>query len=186
MNFSHYSCEPVEMAAALVNTDQRAAGKGDWLRDVEHLRAFLEPFAPMWEGETQRLTTGDLDRVKRQRDRLRAVFAATDTERAVADINTLLAEYHATPRVSTHGGEPHLHFEPRGSAVHEWLGVVTAMGLATVMVENGLDRFGVCAADDCADVFVDTSRNRSRRHCSTTCSTRGHVAAHRRRQRQSG
>jgi predicted RNA-binding Zn ribbon-like protein len=83
--------------------------------------------------------------------------------------------------VSLHTGEPHLHFEPIGSSMSSWLGAVTAMGLAAVIVEDGVDRFGICGANDCEDVYVDTSKNRSRRHCSNTCSTREAVAAHRRR-----
>ena len=64
------------------------------------------------------------------------------------------------------------------------MAVVTAMGLTAVVAEYGLNRLGVCSSDTCRDVFVDTSRNRSRRHCSTTCATREHVAAHRQRKRQ--
>jgi predicted RNA-binding Zn ribbon-like protein len=56
------------------------------------------------------------------------------------------------------------------------------MGLATVLIEHGVERFGVCNAGDCDDVFVDSSRNRSRLHCSSTCSTREAVASYRRRQ----
>ena len=55
------------------------------------------------------------------------------------------------------------------------------MALATVLAEHGFSRFGVCHADDCADVFVDMSRNRSRRYCNDVCSTRTNVAAYRRR-----
>jgi predicted RNA-binding Zn ribbon-like protein len=63
-----------------------------------------------------------------------------------------------------------------------WLGAITGMGLASVIVEHGVDRFGVCGSAGCDDVYVDTSRNRSRRHCSNTCSTREAVAAYRKRQ----
>jgi predicted RNA-binding Zn ribbon-like protein len=63
-----------------------------------------------------------------------------------------------------------------------WLGAITAMGLASVIVENGVERFGVCDSSGCNDVYIDTSRNRSRRHCSNTCSTREAVAAYRKRQ----
>jgi predicted RNA-binding Zn ribbon-like protein len=40
----------------------------------------------------------------------------------------------------------------------------------------------VCHASNCRDVFVDTTRNRSRLHCCGTCSTREAVAAYRKRQ----
>jgi predicted RNA-binding Zn ribbon-like protein len=41
-----------------------------------------------------------------------------------------------------------------------------------------------CADESCGDVFVDASRNRSRRYCSDTCANRLNVAAHRRRRRE--
>jgi predicted RNA-binding Zn ribbon-like protein len=57
------------------------------------------------------------------------------------------------------------------------------MGLSVALVEGGFERFGSCASATCDDVYVDTSRNRSRRNCSDTCTTRENVAAFRRRQR---
>ncbi|HEY5400209.1 MAG TPA: CGNR zinc finger domain-containing protein [Trebonia sp.] len=42
-------------------------------------------------------------------------------------------------------------------------------------------RLRVCAADDCEDVLVDLSKNRSRRFCSLTCANRVNVAAYRSR-----
>ncbi|MGD2061660.1 MAG: CGNR zinc finger domain-containing protein, partial [Acidimicrobiia bacterium] len=103
-------------------------------------------------------------------------------ELASKRVNILLEKYGATPRLSTHSGNPHLHFEPLESAMVCWLGAITAMGLASVIVEHGVDRFGACDSATCIDVYVDTSRNRSRRHCSNTCSTREAVAAYRKRQ----
>lgn len=182
MDFSHYTDAPVELAVALVNTDQRYDGS-DRIAELEGLRSFLEEWRQLWEGEAQDPTDADLPVVHRLRGDLRSVFEAGDEEASAQILNRLLAEHGALPRVSTHSGHPHLHFEPTGSAMGQWLGVVTAMGLATVLVEEGLERFGSCASDTCRDVFVDTSRNRSRRHCSTTCATREAVAAYRRRHR---
>ena len=184
MDFSHYSCAPADMAVALVNTDERVQGE-DHLVSFEDLQVFLEEWRELWEGDSQRPTEEDVARVARLRGRLRSVFEAEDEGRAVEILNMILVDNHAVPRVSLHGGSPHLHFEPSGDAFSVWLAVVTGMGLTTVLVDQGLARFGVCAATDCRDVFLDTSRNRSRRHCSTTCSTREAVAAHRRRQRDS-
>ena len=45
-----------------------------------------------------------------------------------------------------------------------------------------LDRLRVCAADDCDDVLVDLSKNRSRRFCEAGCGNRANVAAYRARQ----
>ena len=83
--------------------------------------------------------------------------------------------------VSVHGGHPHLHFEPQDAGVAPWLSAVTAMGLSVVVCDYGSDRLGVCDSHQCADVYVDTSRNRSRRYCSDTCASRENVAAYRKR-----
>lgn len=183
MDFSHYTDEPVELAVALVNTDQRPAGKEDELTSLDALARFLKPYAHLWRGEVREPDVGDLARIHVLRERLRAVFCAADEAEAADILNKILSDSVATPRVSVHHGAPHLHFEPLGTTLSQWLAVVTGMGLATVLVDHGLDRFGTCDAGDCLDVYVDTSRNRSRRHCSSTCSTRENVAAYRRRKR---
>ncbi|WP_425554615.1 CGNR zinc finger domain-containing protein [Kribbella sancticallisti] len=41
---------------------------------------------------------------------------------------------------------------------------------------------GTCAADGCADVYIDVSARAHRRFCSVTCQNRTRVAAFRRRQ----
>jgi predicted RNA-binding Zn ribbon-like protein len=51
------------------------------------------------------------------------------------------------------------------------------------LLDLGADRFGTCADPRCGGVFIDTSRNRSRRYCSDRCASRANVAAHRERQR---
>ena len=48
---------------------------------------------------------------------------------------------------------------------------------------EGWQRLGVCSAEGCDDVYVDTSRNASRRYCSNTCASRSTVAAYRARQK---
>lgn len=179
MNFSHYSDRPVELAVDLVNTVQE---DGDHIETAQQLQAFLSAYEDMWEGIAKPPNSSDLRSVHALRDSLREVLETDDESRASELVNKILAEHGAIPRVSTHSGEPHLHFEPIGTSISSWLGAITAMGLATVIIENGVERFGVCGASNCEDAYIDTSRNRSRRHCSTTCSTREAVAAYRARQ----
>lgn len=116
------------------------------------------------------------------RERLRKVFAATDDAAAAEVLNGLLSEARATPMVSVHGGTPHLHFESENAGVAAWLASVTAMGLSFVLCDHGTERLGRCDSQQCNDVYIDTSRNRSRRYCSDTCASRENVAAFRRRQ----
>ncbi len=179
MNFSHYSDRPVALAVDLVNTSQM---DGDQIETPDQLEAFLQTYGDMWAGVASPPKAADLDKIKKLRSDLREILATRDETEASEMINQILAEHGAAPRVSTHSGEPHLHFEPIGTSISSWLGAITAMGLATVIIENGVERFGVCGASSCEDVYIDTSRNRSRRHCSTTCSTREAVAAYRARQ----
>jgi predicted RNA-binding Zn ribbon-like protein len=179
MDFSHYTTKPVELAVHLVNTRGEAT---DLLATDEDLGSFLESYRPMWEGVAKPPRKTDLEPIQALRGSLREIFEADDEEVASKKVNSLLDMYGATPRLSTHNGIPHLHFEPVESAMVCWLGATTAMGLASVIVEHGVGRFGVCGSGGCHDVYVDTSRNRSRRHCSNTCSTREAVAAYRKRQ----
>lgn len=179
MNFSHYSDRPVELAVELVNTAQRDS---DALATTEQLKTFLGGYEDLWEGVAFPPKSADLKAIHGLRSSLREVLETDDETKAADLINEILAKHGAIPRVSTHSGQPHLHFEPVGTTIVSWLGAITAMGLATVIIENGVERFGVCGASNCDDVYVDTSRNRSRRHCSSTCSTREAVAAYRARQ----
>lgn len=179
MNFSHYSDRPVALAVDLVNTAQL---DGDQITTADQLAEFLAGYEDMWKGVANPPKAADLAKVKSLRSELRKILETTDETEASDLINRILAEHGAAPRVSTHSGKPHLHFEPVGTSISSWLGATTAMGLATVIIENGVERFGVCGASNCEDVYIDTSRNRSRRHCSTTCSTREAVAAYRARQ----
>lgn len=179
MDFSHYTDQPVDLAVALINTLQI---EDDLISDSAQLEEFLDEFKGMWKGAAQPPKKEELEPIRRLRESLRAVIASDDEVSASEQVNKILESYHAVPRVSLHSGTPHFHFETTGASMCSWLGATTAMGLASVIVEHGIDRFGVCCSGDCDDVYVDTSRNRSRRHCSNTCSTREAVAAYRKRQ----
>jgi predicted RNA-binding Zn ribbon-like protein len=54
-----------------------------------------------------------------------------------------------------------------------------------LLISDNLERVRECAADDCAWLFLDQSRNRSRRWCDmTVCGNRDKVQRHRARQRR--
>lgn len=183
VDFSHYSNAPLGLVVELVNTDGKLVDRRDSLMFLSDLEAFIDRHRDIWMEDSRAPTESDVEPVRTLRRALRAVFEASDPDQAATIINQILADNGAAPRVSTHGGMPHLHFETPGTSFSRWLAVVAAMGLATVVVDQGIGRLGVCASADCHDVFLDTSRNRSRRHCSSTCSTRENVAAYRKRHR---
>ena len=183
MDFSHYSDAPVQMAVDLVNTLNAVSGD-DTLAFPIDVTEFISSRDADWCKPGWEATQDDLNEVVALRSRLRSVFDAGDETIAAAMINTVLSEADAVPRLSLHGDGPHLHFESDDDSPATWLGAVTAMGLTVAIIEGGYERFGTCSSSTCDDVFVDGSRNRSRRHCSDTCTTRENVAAHRARQRE--
>lgn len=182
MYFAHYNDFPVTLAADLVNTYGWFSGN-ESITTAADLAEFLDRHRGEWTADLPKPTPADVTALHNLRGTLRQVFTAPDAETAARLLNQILAETHATPRLSTHEGPAHLHFEPNNGTLADWLGVFAAMGLATVVAGGGVERLGTCQSETCDDAFVDTSRNRSRRHCSTTCGTREHVAAHRQRKR---
>lgn len=115
---------------------------------------------------------------------VRPVFEATDAgdlDRAAALVNGLLEQTRARPRlVHTESGWD-LHFHGRDQTVYEgWAGGLAA-GLALALGSDRGGRLGVCAADPCDRVYIDSSRNGGRRFCSTRCQNRVKAAAHRAR-----
>jgi predicted RNA-binding Zn ribbon-like protein len=183
MDFSHYSGEPVQMAVDVVNTFNSVSGE-DALTSPDAVTEFIWSRDADWCKPGWKATQDDLNEVVALRSRLRSVFDAANESEAATMINAVLSEADAVPRLSLHGAGPHLHFESDDDSPATRLGAVTAMGLTVAIIEGGYERFGTCSSSTCDDVFVDGSRNRSRRHCSDTCTTRENVAAHRARRRE--
>jgi predicted RNA-binding Zn ribbon-like protein len=185
MDFSHYNDLPVQLAVDLVNTINVVSGE-DQLTSPESVVEFITSRETDWYEPGWKPGESDLHEVRALRSKLRSVFDARDEVDAADQLNSILSDAEAVPRLSLHGEGPHLHFETDDESPARWLGVVAAMGLTVAIVEGGYQRFGTCDSSTCDDAYVDTSRNRSRRHCSDTCTTRENVAAHRARQREEG
>ncbi|MFE0464026.1 CGNR zinc finger domain-containing protein [Kitasatospora sp. NPDC058965] len=119
------------------------------------------------------------------------VALLTDAVRAASHggplgpVNALLEQYPPLIRVDDHDGEgaPHLHFAPNGEDPVSWLGRSCAAALAHVTCGDPAVTIGRCHAADCERLYVDDSRNRTRRFCSNACASRTTVAAHRARRR---
>jgi predicted RNA-binding Zn ribbon-like protein len=116
---------------------------------------------------------------------LRVVFTAVtadDVDTAAHQVNRLLADTGAHPWLDRHDGEPwHLHFRgAQDSLVTGWA-AGCATGLAVVLGSDLQGRIGVCTAPRCDRVYVDASRNGTRRFCSTPCQNRVKTAAFRAR-----
>lgn len=178
MTFTHDTELALQSAAALVNT---MAGEGgpDGLATI----ADLEQFVATWRW-TGRRTRGraELDEVRALRPRL-ACFWELGEEGAAELTNVLLAEARALPRLVRHDDLGwHLHATPDDAPLATRMAVEAAMAFADVLRADELRRLRVCEADDCQDVHIDLSRNRSRLYCSATCGNRVAAAAYRERQ----
>ncbi len=162
-------------AAALVNTEDAGT-----LDDLAALDAFLA--AHEFSGSRAH-TRAELAAVQALRPRLRAVWLA-DEDGAVAIVNDLLAEGRALPYLVKHDAwDYHLHATPPHAPLADRMAVEAAMAFVDVIRTGELGRLRVCAADDCRDVLVDFSKNRSRRFCDAGCGNRANVAAYRARLR---
>ena len=100
--------------------------------------------------------------------------AAEQTEAAVRLVNDMLATTGARPRLDRHDGEPwHLHFHGAEDSLVTGWAAGCATGLAVVLGGESRGRLGVCSAPSCDRVFVDTSRNATRRLSSLVAAAIG-------------
>jgi predicted RNA-binding Zn ribbon-like protein len=170
--------DPVALAVDLVNTWDVLEPDPEQLRDASALKRFLERRG---YGEGLRTTSRDVAQVRVLRDSLRAAFTAEDEEGAVQELNGVLARSAAKPQFERSGQEWGVRWVGR---VCDSVATTTAMSLLEAIRDDGWDRFGICAGAPCCCVFVDRSKNRSRRFCSDLCADRVAQALHRERTRR--
>ncbi|WP_329570315.1 CGNR zinc finger domain-containing protein [Kitasatospora sp. NBC_01266] len=165
----------------LLNTAPEVSGF-EQLSDLVALDAFV---VRQDLSEIDAVTSADLVAVHGLRGRLREIFTAGSTELAAELVNVLVASVNATPRLTDHDGHGwHMHYFAPHAALADHLAAELGMALGLIVMAGERERLRRCEAPDCARVFVDLSRNRSRRYCdSRTCGNRMHVAAYRARQR---
>jgi predicted RNA-binding Zn ribbon-like protein len=175
MAFAHDTEVSLNGTAALVNT-----GRGG----VEELPdgVALDRFIAHWQWTGSRThDEAELTAVLRLRERLARLWEMTP-DQAVEVVNTLLRDASALPQLVKHDGwDYHIHATSPGAPLADRIAVDAAMAIADVIRSGEFGRLRVCAADDCDDVVIDLSKNRSRRFCGLTCANRVNVAAYRQR-----
>ena len=175
MDYDTYGSNAVELAIDLANADRD---------DPDWVRAFLDAHTEWFtDGTALELTEQDAGQVGQVATLVRDVALAQTEPEVMARLNALLALASPRPYATDHDGELHLHYAHPDAPLLEQLTTTVAMGLSQVVVQHGWQRLGVCSAEGCGNVYVDTSRNASRRYCSNTCASRSSVAAYRARQR---
>jgi predicted RNA-binding Zn ribbon-like protein len=155
------------------------------LLSPRYLRRYLEFHG--YEAAAAAVDDASVAPARALRERLRQAFDATSEEKAVATLNTLLAEHGRPPQLERAGARGwRFRYGPDEQAGIEFLAAPTALGLLETIREHGLSRFGRCDAHPCRCVYVDRSRNRSRRYCCDLCADRANQQAARRRRRRQG
>jgi predicted RNA-binding Zn ribbon-like protein len=173
--FTHDTEVSLNAAAALVNTGHEDV---DALSTPEQLGEFVREWG--WTGRV----TGDADElaaVLALRPRIEALWQA-DEDETVRLVNEMLREAQALPQLVKHDRwDYHLHATPPDAELAQRILVEAAMAVVDVVRAGELGRLRTCAADDCDDLVVDLSKNRSRRFCDGGCGNRSNVAAYRAR-----
>jgi predicted RNA-binding Zn ribbon-like protein len=170
MLFAHDTEVALAGTAALVNTE---------LADLDALDRFVEEWG--WTGSRTR-DARELREVQALRPELRELWLEPDDEQVVERVNHLLRDAKALPQLVRHDEwDWHLHATDPSAPLAVRMAVETAMAFVDLIRTGELGRREVCDADTCDDVYIDLSRNRSRRYCSVTCGNREAVAAYRAR-----
>lgn len=188
MNFNSHVDAVVTVAVSLVNALTPGQARG---RDYQPPAAEGRPAAVTAALRTglataRPVTAAEAADLAATATQLRVVFDAVDAgdvDAAAAQVNAILAASGARPQLDRHDGEPwHLHFHGRTESLAQGWAAGCATGLAVVLGTELYDRLGICTAPRCDRVYVDASRNGTRRFCSTSCQNRVKAAAFRARQ----
>jgi predicted RNA-binding Zn ribbon-like protein len=177
---SYYDKGAQLLAEQIVNTRDTTRPEPEFLRTPADLANYLQ----RWNiSRLDEPTAQDLAEVLELRGRLRAVFEAGEMAVAVEVLNDLLQGVRVRPQLGLKpDGGIKLELEVGEELpLARRLAAEAALGLSVALEQYGIERLHVCGAAPCTEVFIDTSRNHSRRYCCAQCANRHNVAAHRQR-----
>ncbi len=192
MNFSSHIDAVLAVAVALANslTPGEARGRGYAPPEGDELPAMVTAALRAGRADTRDVSGAEAAELSAVAADLRRVFDAVAAGRpddAAGQVNSLLRSTGARPWLDRHDDEPwHLHFHGANDSLATGWAAGCATGLAIVLGGDGHGRLGTCTADRCDRVYVDASRNGTKRFCSTACQNRVKAAAFRARQAAQG
>jgi predicted RNA-binding Zn ribbon-like protein len=181
--FGSYEESGAHVAVELVNELAVQFAFGRPVREVEPfaaVRRILEIDPP----SAEQLRDRDVPDFVALAGRLKCVFGQLqrgDLDAAAGGINDLLAAHSARPHLAKENGQWRLHHHPVDATLEPMATAICAEGLARLISAGDAGRLGTCESDDCDRVFLDESKNGSRRFCSLSCQNRVKAAAFRRR-----
>lgn len=180
--FDGYENVGAAVAVDLVNelALERAFGRPAQLSDPFLAIERIVERDPTWPPLHGRHVPGLIKLAKRLRE-VFLLLQAGELDAAAAGLNDLLAAHPAHPHLAKDHGRWRLHHHPADADLVPMATAISADGMARMVGAGRAGRLGACDADDCDRVFLDGSKNGSRRFCSTTCQNRLKAAAFRRR-----
>ena len=179
---SAYRESAMRLVEDFINTYDTFLAEPEHLRTPSDLQRFLiDHNIPV----VKQLNEDTLAEARQLRTQLRELWTAGDTEKAMRGLNALLAAKPFSAAFEF-DGEGKLHLDLAVShdlpTLHR-LAAESALGIGFALGEYGSERLRACAAEPCRDVFIDTSRNGTRRFCSDRCANRHNTIAFRTRKR---
>jgi predicted RNA-binding Zn ribbon-like protein len=174
-----YEQQALDVAVDLANSLDVVSGE-DYLTDAGAVSAWLEQRGIHDSGPP---SEADVNALRRLRERVRLVMEGSDQD-AERALDQLVDSAAVRPRLNLGPEAWRLSYVTGKAGIVNRVAAIAVAGLAAALAESGRDRFGICSKDGCRDVYVDTSKNRSRRYCSDSCSNRANVAAFRARQKK--
>jgi predicted RNA-binding Zn ribbon-like protein len=157
-----------ELAVRLANTAGGGGEPGDRLTSLDGLRELVSDREHLRKG----ITRNDLDALRGLREEFRAFFvscASGSGLEAAERLNALLMQHPVHPQLSGHDGQRwHVHYTETGSVADRYA-AGAVMGVAVVLSDIGIDRFGVCALEGCNGVFIDETPDHDLAYCSDKC-----------------
>jgi predicted RNA-binding Zn ribbon-like protein len=179
LHFAPDTEEALEFIVMLGNTDAAASRSGgDELATVEALAALLSHWA--YSGRIDH-DEAELHGVRQTRALVRRVWTL-DRDNAVVEVNRMLRDAKALPQLARHDASDwHLHGTGPDAPLAERMQAEAALALVDVIRTDEMGRLRICAADDCAGLLLDLSRNGSKRFCSVRCGNRMNMIAFRER-----
>lgn len=175
--FDRYVDAGAFVSVALVN--ELAPGRPD-----DTAMAILSRLLAVDPPSVEQLDPDDVPGFLALADRLQDVFDHLDREdidAAASRLNELLATHPAHPHLAKEHGRWRVHHHPVDAAIVPMWTSICAESLARLIGAGEGRRLGTCEAVGCRRVYLDESKNASRRFCSTACNNRVKSAAYRRR-----
>lgn len=180
MVFGRDTLDALRAAAALINTlPGRSHDGADHLTSFADVEAWMEDFP--YTGHIRR-EDDEARAIAGIRPRLERLWEVERNE-AVPLVNAMLRDGQALPQLVIHDGyDWHVHATHDSDEFATRILVEAAMAFVEVIRSDNYQRMRTCEAEDCNAVYVDFSKNGSKRYCDTgNCGNRMNVIAYRRR-----